>query len=453
MDQTKELGTKPIGQLLAKFSIPAVVAMFVNAIYNVVDRIFIGKLVGEDALAGLTIVFPMMLLIFAFAGLIGAGGAALLSIKLGKKDYKSASHVFGNTITYGIATTVIILGILFINLEGILSLLGAEGLILTYANGYMRIILMGFIFQMLGFLLSGFVRTEGKPMLSMMAMISSAVVNIVLDFIFIALFGWGVEGAALATIIGQLVGLMMYLNYYFRGRSNIHLIKKDFIPDLPLLGQILAIGFSTFVSTVGTSVAMTLINRSLATYGGNQAVTSMGAINSLYTFFIMPIMGITQGIQPIIGYNYGAKQMERVYKTLKLSIIVATVFSTIVFVVMEVFAENFVVLFLEAGSPTVAIAANGLRIFIAMLPFLSISFMGTAFFQSIAMAKTSMVLGMLRQFIFLIPALIVFSNLLGINGVWLSTPIADGLTVLVTGIVLLRKIKSDKIEATIPARI
>ncbi len=446
MKQTKELGVLPVGRLIARFSIPAVIAMLVNAIYNVVDRIFIGRLVGEEALAGLTVVFPIMMMIFAVAGLIGAGGAALLSIRLGEKDYKGASHVFGNTVVFGLLFTAVILMIFFINLDGMLAIFGAEGLVLEYAKDYMTIILMGFIFQMLSFIFSNFVRTEGKPMLSMSAMIISAVTNIILDYILIGLMGMGVRGAAIGTIAGQMIGLIMYLTYYLRGRSNIHLVKADFIPDLKVLMNILSIGFATFISTIGTSVAMTFINRSLAIYGGTMAVTSMGAINSLFTFFIMPIMGITQGMQPIIGYNYGAKQHSRVYETLKIGMIIGTVFSTTVFIIMELWAPTFVMLFLEAGSETIPMAAKGLRIFIAMLPILSVTFMGTAFFQSTAMGSTSMILGMLRQFIFLLPALFILSRTFGLEGVWWATPVADGLSVLVTLFFLLRKIKSDRME-------
>ena len=448
MQQTKELGTLPIGKLIARFSIPAVIAMLVNAIYNVVDRIFIGKVVGEAALAGLTIVFPIMMIIFAFAGLIGIGGSALLSIKLGEKDYKGASHVFGNTVVYGLAFTGVILFTFFVNLDGMLALFGGEGEVLYHAKAYMNIILMGFIFQMLSFILSNFVRTEGKPMLSMTAMIVSAVTNIILDYVLIVLLGMGVEGAAIGTIAGQFIGLIMYLHYYLTGKSNIHLHRDDFIPDFRLLLRIMSIGFATFISNIGTSVAMTFINRYLAIYGGTNAVTSMGAINSLFTFFIMPIMGITQGMQPIIGYNYGAKAMGRVYETLKIGLLIGTIFSTFVFIVMEIWAPTFVLLFLSTGSDTVLVAAKGLRIFIAMLPILSISFMGTAFFQSIAMGRVSMILGMLRQFIFLLPALFILARVFGLDGVWWATPVADLLSVIVTLAFLLKKIKDDRIGFT-----
>lgn len=443
MDKTKQLGEKPIGKLLASYSIPAVIAMLVNAIYNVVDRMFIGQYAGEAALAGLTVVFPIMMIIFAFASLIGAGGASLLAIRFGEKDERGANHVFGNTLSFGLIVTALTLGIIYVNLDGLLSIFGASADVLSYATTYMHIILGGFIFQMVGFILNSSVRTEGKPLLSMTAMIGSALTNIVLDYLFIAILGMGVAGAAYATIIGQFVGLFMLVSYYLRGQSQLKLTIKDFIPDSKVISQIISIGFATFISTLGTSIAMSFINRSLGVYGGMAAITSMGAINSLYTFFIMPIMGITQGMQPIIGYNHGAKLRERVILTLQYGMGIGIGFSVFVFALLQLFPTTFVGLFLDPTSETMSIAINGLKIFIAMLPLLSINLMGVAYFQATAQGKISMWLGMLRQFIFLIPIVLVLPKYMGLNGVWLATPIADAFAILVTGIVLYRDIKGS----------
>jgi putative MATE family efflux protein len=441
MDKTKELGQKPIGQLLAKYSIPAVIAMLVNAIYNVVDRIFIGQFSGESALAALTVVFPMMMIVMAFAGLVGAGGGALLAIKLGEEDVAGANHVFGNTFSFGVLVIATLVVVLQVNLESALMLFGATPDILADAVSYMRIILMGSSFQMIGFVLNSTVRTEGKPIFSMVSMIVAAVTNIILDYIFIGLLGMGVVGAAFATIAGQFVGLGILLTHYLGGKSQLKLKTKDLMPDIKVVSQVLTIGFATFISTIGTSVAMTFINRSLAIYGGLAAVTSMGAINSLFTFFIMPIMGITQGMQPIIGYNYGAKKQERSVETLKYGLIVGGVFSTIIFALLQIYPEVFVGLFLAKGSATIQVAVNGLRIYIAVLPFVCLNLMGVAYFQSTAKGKMSMVLGMLRQFIFLIPLVLILPGMLGINGVWLSVPIADALAIIVTACMLFKDAK------------
>jgi len=443
MDKTRELGSKPIGKLLASYSIPAVIAMVVNAIYNVVDRIFIGQYAGEFALAGLTVAFPLMLIVFALASLIGAGGASLLSIRLGEQDKEGANHVFGNTVSLGILVTLVTVIAILFNIEKMLTLFGATKETLSYSMNYMQIILMGFVFQMVSFVLNSSVRTEGKPVLSMIAMMTSAVTNIILDYILIGQFGMGVEGAAYATILGQFTGLAILLTHYVRGKSTLRPKLEDFFPDVKVIVQIVSIGFASFITNVGASAAMAFMNRGLGEYGGTAAITAMGAINSLYTFFIMPINGVRQGMQPIIGYNFGAKQEDRVNQTMKYGLTIGIVFSTLVFVVLQLFPETFIGFFLGEGSPTIALAVNGLRIFIAMLPLLSVNLMGIVYFQATAKGRTSMLLGMMRQFLFLIPIILILPNYYGLNGVWLATPIADAFSILITGIVLYREMKGS----------
>lgn len=447
-EKTEIMRTLPIAKLLIKFSVPAVIAMLVNAIYNIVDRIFVGKFAGEDALAGLTISFPLMMIIFAFASLVGIGGAALMSIHLGRKDNRSVSHVFGNMLSLGTMITATILIVIFINLKDILILFGATPDYITYANDYMQIIILGFIFQMTSFTLSGAVRTEGRPLLSMVSMLLSALTNIILDYVFIALLGWGVKGAALATIIGQFVGLIILASFYLKGKSSMQLRKNDFIPDLKVVKKILSIGFASFVTTLGTSVAMIFLNIGLKEYGGKVAITSMGAINSLFTVFIMPIMGLQQGMQPIIGYNYGARLISRVYTTLKLGLLIAIGFSTVVFIGLELFPVVFISMFLDPASATIKVAVKGLRIFVLMLPLLSINILGVGFFQSIGKGMKSIVLGLLRQFIFLVPIVLILPKFLGLTGVWLATPVADGLAILVTLVVLIKHYQSEKLTST-----
>jgi putative MATE family efflux protein len=444
MDKTNELGTKSVGKLLAQYSIPSVIAMLVNAIYNIVDRIFIGQFAGEEALAGLTIAFPVMMILFAFASLVGAGGAAMLSINLGKKDIRETSHVFGNMMSVGLIITGLTVGIIYFNLETVLSIFGANASVMSFASDYMKIILYGFIFQMISFNLSSAVRSENQPILSMIAMLASAITNIILDAIFIVVLGWGVKGAALATISGQFVGLMIVLSFYLRGKSVLKLRLRDFIPAWRVYSKIIAIGFSTFISTIGSSIAMSFLNRGLVKYGGTAAITSMGAINSLYTLFIMPIMGIQQGMQPIIGYNHGAKLRSRVYKTLKLGILVGVIFSTVVFILLEIFPTTFISMFLDPTSSTIPIAVTGLRIYMLMLPLLSINMFGIAFYQSTAKSREALVLGMLRQVILLIPIVMVMQNLFGLIGVWASVPISDGLSIIITAIALVVSYRKDK---------
>ncbi|MFA7108514.1 MAG: MATE family efflux transporter [Sphaerochaetaceae bacterium] len=443
-DKTKELETLPIGKLLAQYSIPAVIAMVVNAIYNVVDRIFIGNFAGEKALAGLTIAFPIMMIIFAFASLIGIGGASLMSINLGKKDIKQTSKIFSNMLSLGTIITILILILLKANLDSLLVLFGATADTIQYASSYLTIIIYGFIFQMISFILNSSVRTENQPILSMVSMLISAVTNIILDYIFIAIFNMGVEGAAIATISGQFVGLLFLLSFYIRKKSVLQLKPKYFIPNWKIFTSIISIGITTFLTTLGTSIAMSFMNRGLGKYGGTAAITAMGAINSIFTLFIMPIMGVQQGMQPIIGYNHGAKRLDRAYKTLKLGLIIGIAFSTVMFLLLEIFPKAFISMFIDSNSDTVNIAVTGLRIYMLSLPLLSINIYVVGFYQSIAKSVQALLLGIIRQFVFLIPLIIIFQNAFGLMGIWFSVPVADGIAIIISIISLIVNYRNTK---------
>jgi putative MATE family efflux protein len=436
MDRTLELGNEKIWKLLIKYSVPAVIGTMVNAIYNIVDRMFIGKFAGEDSLAALTIAFPVMMIIFAFATLISVGNAALLSIRFGEHDRKGANHVFCNSLSLMAIIMISIIALVFINFDAILSIFGADAAVLGEAKKYLRIILLGNVFQSYSFLFNGTARTEGHPRLSMMAMASSAVTNIILDYVFVVLLKWGVEGAAFATIIGMFVGLGIFIVYFLRGGSSLSITKKDMIPDMKVIKKIFSIGVAAFMGTVGTSVSMTILNRSLAIYGGTAAIASMGAINSLFTLVIMPLFGIQDGMQPIIGYNYGAGKIHRSYKTLKTGIMVGMIFSIFMFIMMQLFPKTFIGMFLNRGSETFEVAVNGFRLYILSLPILCINLMGITFFQATDNGRTSAILGMLRPFLILIPILIILPPIAGLAGVWLSVPMADFLAIIITVVAL-----------------
>ncbi|WP_432664164.1 MATE family efflux transporter [Wukongibacter baidiensis] len=444
MNNTSKLGQESITKLLAQYSIPAIIANMVNAVYNIVDRIYIGKFAGENALAGLTVSFPIMILIFAFASLVGIGGTALISIKLGESDQKSANHIFSNMLSMTAIVGLLVTMGGYLNLEGLLTLLGADKNILPYSTDYMNIVFIGVVFQLVSFALASAVRTEGRPRLAMISMVASAVTNIALDYIFIAIWGWGVKGAAIATIIGQFSGLLILGIYYSQSKSILRIIAKDLIPDLKLIKDIVSIGAASFITPIGSSIAMILLNVSLGKYGGNAAITAMGGVNSLYSMFIMPVMGIQQGMQPIIGYNHGANLKDRVKKTLIIGMLIAVLFSIVVFILLEAFPAIFMQLFIDPNSSTMSIAINGVRLFNLMLPLLSINLLGTAYFQSVAQVKKALFLSAARQFIFLIPIVLLLPRVLGLTGVWLSTPIADGSAVLVTIIMLIPVLKDRK---------
>jgi len=432
MDRTIELGTQSIGKLLWKYSIPGVIAMTVNAFYNVLDRIFIGKFSGETALAGLTVAFPFMMLTFAFAGLIATGGASLIAIRFGEKNHKGSEHVFANVVTasFGLGIIIAVLGLL--NLSSLLTMFGANEEIMPYAADFMRIILLGTPFQFLSFSLSFAVRAEGKPKLSMASQISSVLVNLVLALILVAWLRLGVEGAAWSTLIAQLFGLGVFLPHYLSGKSILKPGKKEFQPDLKLILKICGVGASSFLGTLGVSASITFLTTSALKYGGVPAVTSLGVINSLFALFIMPIMGIQQGLQPIVGYNHGAGNHLRAKKALFIATGAGMAVATFVFLLLEIFPHFFIGLFIQPNSETIPVAVKGLRIFMLMLPVVCINIMGSGYFQSIAKAGSAIFLGMSRQFLFLIPAVIILSGVFGLTGTWVSAPVADGLSVLVT---------------------
>lgn len=450
MANTNELETEPILKLLLRYSLPAIVAMVINSIYNIIDRIFIGNFVGEAALGGLAITFPVMMIVFAFATLIGVGGNALFAIKLGENNKRDASIIFSNTIGLCIITAVITLIILFLHLESLLNLFGATPEIISYSTDYLQIILCGFIFQMVSFTLINSITNEGSPILPMISMIVSALVNIFLDYVFIYILELGVQGAALATIIGQFIGFIILVSFYVRGKSIVKTNIRNFIPKLHTTREIFSIGFASFAGTIGASIALIFLNRAFNQYGGTEAIASMGAVNSLYTLCLMPLMGIQQGMLPIIGYNHGARLKKRVWNTLSMAIIISLVFSIIMFIVLEFFATQAVTLFLKDTSSTVNIAAYGLRLYLISLPIITINLLGVAFYQSTADGKKSLILGMLRQFIFIIPAVFILPSFMGLTGVWLSTPIADILASATTAFVLIREYQKDRITSVQP---
>lgn len=448
MEKTQALGTESIIKLLAKFSIPAVIAMIVNAIYNVVDRMFIGQFSGENALGGLTVAFPVMMIILSFASLIAAGSTSLISIKFGENDKKGANKIFGNSLFLGIITTVLLMVVILPFLNPILSAVGADSVLLPYAASYMRIIVFGCGIQILSFILSGIIRIEGYPVLAMISLVASAVTNIILDFILVAKLQMGVEGAAIATVAGQAVGLVICILFFVMKKSALRIKLKDLMPDFKIIGKICAIGVTSFVGTAGTCVASIFMNRALLTHGGNQAITAMGAISSVTTFFVMPLLGIQQGMQPIIGYNHGANLKKRVNKTLIYSLIAATAIAVCASVFPFAFPEMILSLFIKGDSATLPVAVTGLRYTMAMFPIIGISYIGAAYFQSIARVKTSIILGSLRQFILLLPLVLILPPILGLQGAWLAQPTADFITIVLTGIFLFIDIKRNKQEHT-----
>ncbi|MDD5017984.1 MAG: MATE family efflux transporter [Eubacteriales bacterium] len=430
MDHTKQLGTDPILKLVIKFSIPSIIAMSVNAIYNIVDRIFVGQFVGEDALGGLSIAFPLMMFTFAISALFGVGGSMLISIKFGERDFDQANKVFANLFMLSTISSAVMVTLGELFLPSLLQLVGATESVLPYAQEYMQIIFIGTFFQLSSFSMASLARSEGKPFLAMLSQLISAFINIVLDYIFIGPLGMGVGGAAIATVIGQVSGFSILVFYFFISKKSILKLRiANLRLKLSTVRQICSIGLPSFFINLGTSISASFSNIALAAYGGDAAITSMSAIHSLVTLVLMPILGIQQGIGPIMGYNHGMRQRKRVIKTLWTGIGFGAVFAVAMCCLMEIFPEVAASMFIDPESPTMAVCAAGLRIQAAGFPLLPISILTTAYLQSTTQSTKALALSLSRQGFSLI-ALLSLPPLLQLAGVWMSMTVGEALAVV-----------------------
>jgi len=425
VDHTKQLGTAPIFRLVVKFSLPTIFSMIVNAIYNIVDRIFVGKFVGENALGGLTVSFPLMIISFAVGTLFAIGGATLISIRFGERRVDEANKIFGNVAFLILASSLAMSVFGEIFLTPLLGLSGATDANISYAASYMRIIIIGLVFQLSSFTMAAIVRSEGKPFLSMTSQVLSAVTNIILDYVFIGPLNMGVQGAAIATVIGQLVGFCILFNYYFIAKKSLLTLTTA---NMRLHGRYLRLiavtGASNFVINLGTGISASFTNAALSFYGGDPAITSFGAINSLFTLVLMPVLGLLQGIGPIMGYNHGMHQPHRVWKTLWTGIGLGCIFTFSLFVLMELFPEIFASFFLDPQSSTMSVCAHGLRLQMISLPVLSFSVLSTAYFQSTAQGNKSFFISLMRQLLVIVGVLLL-PQFLKLSGVWLSGPFSE----------------------------
>lgn len=441
MNNSNQLGEEKILKLLLRFSVPAIIGMLVNALYNIVDRVFIGRGVGSLGIAGITIGFPIMLVIMGCAMLVGIGATSLISIKLGEQNKDGAEHIAGNgmalLIIISIALTVI--GLIF--LTPLLKLFGASEIVLPYARDYMRIILLGTIFQSIGFGMNNFIRAEGNPKIAMFTMLIGAILNTILDPIFIFVFNWGIGGAALATIISQAVSAAWVLYHFFSGRSTLKIYKKNLKLDKAVVKGILAIGFAPFAMQIAASLLNVVMNKSLSFYGGDVAISGMGIINSITMLMLMPVFGINQGAQPIIGYNYGAERFDRVKEALKLAIAGATIIVTIGFIATRLFPEQFIAMFSKEDTELIAFGVHALNIFLIFLPIIGFQIVGANYFQAVGKPKQAMMLSLSRQVLILIPALLILPKFFQINGLLMAGPLSDLLSSIITGTWLYRELK------------
>lgn len=441
MDRSAQLGQEDIGKLLLKFSIPAIVGMIVNALYNIIDRIFVGQGVGALAISGIAVAFPIMIVTMAFGMLVGMGATALISIRLGQQKKDEAEKILGNAFILNIAISIVLTIIGLIFLEPLLTAFGASPEVLAYAKDFTSIILIATVFGNTAFSMNNVIRADGSPKIAMVTMLIGAIINTILNPIFIFGLHLGIRGSALATVISQIISCIWVLSYFFSKRSSLKIYRKNLKLDKEIIRSIFAIGMSPFAMQLAASVITIFFNRSLLTYGGDLAIAALGIINSIAMLILMPIFGINQGVQPIIGFNYGAKQYDRVKKALKLAILAATAISTTGWILVEIFPHTIMMVFSGDNQELVKIGSRGLRMFLIMLPIIAFQIVSSNYFQSVGKAKHSMFLSLSRQVIFLLPMILILPKFFGLDGVWAAGPTADVLSSLVTGVFIFIEIK------------
>lgn len=421
---TLELGTKPVGSLLTQYALPAIIAMVASSLYNMVDSIFIGQGVGPLAISGLAITFPFMNLSGAFGAAIGVGASTLISVRLGQKNYDSAQNIFGNSIILNIIIGVAFATICLLFLDPILHFFGATDKTIDYAREYMEVILAGNAITHLYFGMNAILRSASKPKMAMYITMFTVVLNTILDPIFIYVLHLGIRGAAYATILTQFLAMCWQFYIFSNQKEVLHLRRGIYHLKQKLVRSIISIGISPFAMNACACLVVIFINTSLIKYGDEYAVGAYGIGNRLVFIFIMISIGINQGMQPIVGYNYGAKKYKRMMRAVNLAMIAASTATTLGWVVCEAAPEFCVRLFTD-DERLIAESVNGLRINAMVLFIIGFQMVVTNFFQSIGKAKISVFLSLSRQMILLIPAIIILSSIWGVNGVWAALPVSD----------------------------
>ena len=439
------LGSEPIGRLLTQYAIPAIIAMTASSLYNMADSIFIGHGVGALAISGLALTFPLMNLAAAFGSLVGVGASTLVSVKLGQKDYDGANHILGNVLVLNVLLGVGFTLVFWLLLDPILYFFGASEQTIGYARDYMRIILLGNVITHMYLGLNSVLRSSGFPKMAMYATLSSVIINCVLNPLFIFVFNWGIQGSAWATVISQAISLTGQLIHFSKPTQLLHFRKGIYRLRAEIVQSILSIGLSPFLMNLCSCMIVILINRGLKEHGGDMAIGAYGIVNRIAFLFVMIIMGFNQGMQPIAGYNFGAKLYHRVTEVTRLTMRWAVGVASVGFLLCQLTPEVIIGLF-TTDQELIDIASKGLHIVFAVYPIVGFQMVATNFFMSIGMSRKAIFLSLTRQLIFLIPCLIILPPLMGQIGVWISIPVADVMAASVTAFMLIRQFKKFKME-------
>lgn len=426
------MGTEPIRPLLARFALPVIISMVAGSLYNLADRIFVGRGVGRDALAGVTVAFPFFILLYSIGLFFGLGAAAVVSLCLGRGERNNAERAVGNAIVGSLAAALVLISVGYVFIDPLLRAFGGEGEVLFQARIFTRIFLAGSLFQIIAIVLGSVVRGEGDPATAVGANLTGIGINILLNPLFIFVLRMGIAGSALATTIGEAVSCVWLFVHYARGASLLRIHANSLRLDPAVLKRIAAIGFAPFASQLALCLMMALSNRAVARHGGTEAIACMGIIYVIYPLILQPLLGIAAGAQPILGYNFGAGALARVRQTLRVSVVTGTVLCAAVWALILAVAGRIVALF-QPDAATVALGGRALRIFFALLPLVGMQVIGSGYFQAVGKAGVSFFNNLLRQLILIVPLLLILPPVVGLDGVWCSNPIADFGAAVITG--------------------
>ena len=447
-----ELGTERIRKLLMQYAVPAVVAMTASSLYNMVDSIFIGHGVGPLAISGLALTFPLMNLAAAFGSLVGVGAATLISMRLGQRDYATAQRVLGNVVMLNLLLGVGFGLVALLFLDPILYFFGASDATIGYAREYMTVILLGNVITHMYLGLNSVLRASGHPRKAMYATINTVIINTILDPIFIYGFGWGIRGAAIATVLAQIISLMWQFRLLSDRSELIHFRRGIYRLRRRIVRDVLAIGMSPFLMNLTACFIVILINKGLKTYGGDLMIGAYGIVNRLAFVFVMIVMGVNQGMQPIAGYNFGARQYDRVLRVLKLTIVCAVGITTAGFLVGE-FAPRLAVSLFTSDEELIRLSVEGMRIVFVFFPIIGFQMVATNFFQSIGMAGKAIFMSLSRQLLFLMPGLLFLPRFFEVStpwdgswGVWCAMPLSDFLATVVAFFMLTHQLRKFRAE-------
>ncbi|MBO4827741.1 MAG: MATE family efflux transporter [Prevotella sp.] len=445
---TLELGTKPVGRLLTQYALPAIVAMTASSLYNIIDRAFIGQVVGADAIAGLGITFPFMNLSAAFGAAVGVGASTCISVKLGQKDYETAERLLGNTVTLNLLVGLVFMLVSLTFLNPILRFFGASDVTLPYARSFMQVILAGNMITHMYFGMNAVLRAAGKPRHAMYATLFTVGMNIVLVIAFVWWLRWGIRGAALATVTSQTMAMCWQMWILSDKKELLHLKRGIYKLKSQLVKNIVSIGISPFLMNLCSCLIVIFMNNQFVRYGGDMAVGAYSIANSLGMVFFMFVMGVNQGMQPIVGYNFGAQHFDRMLRCLTLAIIAATVIMTVGWLTAMFFPYYLARIF-TTDETLIEMSIQGIRINMLLFPIIGFQAVTTNFFQCIGRVKVSIFLSLSRQLLFLLPLILVLPKFWGLNGVWASLPTSDCISAVVTAVMLIvfmRKFRGERRE-------